>query len=228
MEKKIPLGFIYYLQNPNTGEIFYVGATETSLKNRLRTHYQHLNEALKGQRKMNKRYEYLVNLKPLKCTIHLLEVVTDGNLESRECFFIKKFREINPNLTNMTNGGAGKCTSLFYTEEEKIKFGHKISLKLKGRKKPKGFAENMSIQRQGLGNPAAKEISFGWVVVNENQLFKYGFEINTFIGSKHAYGNILSHFKKLRKGSPYGHQWELFSNLNKEIQDIVQFNYENK
>ena len=48
MENKVPVGFIYYLQNPVTGEIFYVGATETSLKNRLRTHYQHLSEALKG------------------------------------------------------------------------------------------------------------------------------------------------------------------------------------
>lgn len=92
---------------------------------------------------MNKRYNYLLNLKPTKATIHLLEIVTNGNLESRETFYIKKFREINPNLTNMTNGGPGKCTSLYYTEEEKRKFGHRISQKLKGKKKPKGFAENL-------------------------------------------------------------------------------------
>ena len=34
MENKLPLGFVYYLQNPITSEIFYVGATEISLKNR--------------------------------------------------------------------------------------------------------------------------------------------------------------------------------------------------
>ena len=66
-------GFIYYLQNPITGEIFYVGSTECSLKNRLRTHYQHLREYERGLRKHNKRYEYLLNLRPNKATIHLLE-----------------------------------------------------------------------------------------------------------------------------------------------------------
>lgn len=228
MENKLPLGFIYYLQNPITSEIFYVGATEISLKNRLRTHYQHLSEAIKGQRKMNKRYEYLINLKEIKATIHLLEIVTEGNLEDREMFYIKHFRKINPNLTNMTNGGPGKCTSLYYTEEEKIKFGHKISKSLKGKKKPEGFAENLSKQRKGLGNPATKEISIGWIVADKKYLFKYGFEINEFISSKNAYGNIFNYFKNNRKGSPYGYQWELFSNLDVEIQDIVQSLYENK
>lgn len=228
MENKIPLGFVYYLQNPITSEIFYVGATEISLKNRLRTHYQHLSEALKGKRKMNKRYEYLVNLKGIKATIHLLEIVTDGNLEEREIFYISHFRNINPSLTNMTNGGPGKCTSLYYTEEEKIKYGHKISNSLKGRKKPEGFSENLSKQRKGLGNPATKEISIGWLVADNTYLFKYGFEINEFISNKNAYGNIFNYFKNKRKGSPYGYKWELFSNLNIKIQDIVHSSYENK
>ena len=228
MEIKIPLGFVYYLQNPTTGEIFYVGATETSLKNRLRGHYQHLSESLRGKRKMNRRMEYLNNLKPVKATIHLLEVVTEGNLEEREIFYVRKFREINPKLTNMTDGGPGKCTSLYYTLEEKIKFGHKISQKLKGRKKPEGFAENLSNQRRGLGNPAAKEIPTGWIVADQKYLFKYGFEINEFVNNKYAYGNIYRYFKNNRKGKPYGHKWELFSNLSKEIQDIVHSTYENK
>lgn len=228
MENKVPVGFIYYLQNPVTGEIFYVGATETSLKNRLRAHYQHLSEALKGQRKMNRRYEYLSNILPNKAKIGLLEMVIDNNLEEREIFYISKFRELNPNLTNMTNGGAGKCTSLFYTEEEKIKFGHKISKSLKGKKKPKGFAENMSIKRKGLGNPATKEISIGWIVADKKYLFKHGFEINSFLNNKNAYGNIFSFFKNKRKGSPYHLEWEMFSNLDNETQDIVQATYESR
>lgn len=228
MEINIPLGFVYYLQNPNTGEIFYVGATEVSLKNRLTNHYRHLSEALKGRRKMNKRYEYMLNLQPVKATIHLLEVVTENNLADREIFYIKKFREINPNLTNMTEGGPGKCTSLYYTLEEKIKFGHKISEKLKGKKKPEGFAENLSKQRKGLGNPAAKEIPIGWIVADQKYLFKYGFEVNEFVNNKYAYGNIYKHFKYNREGTPYGHKWELFSNLSKEIQDIVHSTYESK
>jgi len=228
MEKKIPLGFVYYLQNPKTSEIFYVGATEISLKNRLRTHYQHFSEALNGKRKMNKRYEYLLNLKEIKATIHLLEIVTDGDLEEREIFYISHFRNINPNLTNMTNGGPGKCTSLYYTEEEKMKFGHKISKSLKGRKKPEGFGENLSKQRKGLDNPATKEISIGWIVADKKYLFKHGFEINEFISNKNAYGNVFNYFKNKRKGKPYGYQWELFSNLNIKIQDIVHSSYETK
>lgn len=228
MEKNIPLGFVYYLQNPITGEIFYVGATEASLKNRLNTHYQHLNECLKGKRKMNKRYKYLLDLKPHKATIHLLEIVTEGNLFERESFYINIFRKINPNIINMTDGGPGKYTSKYYNKKEKEILGQKISKKLKGKKKPKGFAENLSKNRQGLDNPNAKEISIGWVVADNKYLFKYGFEINNFIGNKYAYGNIFKHFKHKRKGNPYGYKWILFSELDKEIQDIVQSIYENK
>ena len=228
MENKIPLGFIYYLQNPSTGEIFYIGATQVSLKNRLKTHYQHLREVMKGLRKMNKRCRYLLRLQPLKAIIGLLEVVTSGDLEERERFYIKKFRAINPNLTNMTEGGAGKCTSLFYTEEEKREFGHKISQALTGRKKPEGFAENMSVKRKGLGNPASSVISVGWIVADDKYLFKHGFEVNNFIGNKNAYGNVFKKFKNKSKGTPYNRNWKLFSDLPKETQDMVQSLYESR
>ena len=103
------LAFIYYLQNPVTGEIFYVGATKISLTNRLRTHYQHLREFERGLRKSNRRYEYLLKLRPDKATIHLLEIVTDLELlDERECFYIKLMRKAYPNLTNMTDGGDRK------------------------------------------------------------------------------------------------------------------------
>lgn len=226
--ENIPLGFVYYLQNPTTGEIFYVGATEISLKNRLRGHYQHLSEAMKGLRKMGNRYLYLIDLHPVKATIHLLEVVTSGNLFEREKFYVDKFRHINPNLTNMTDGGRGECTSKYYTEEQRTVLGQKISDALKGKKKPEGFAQHLSDIRKGLNNPATKEISIGWIVADKTYLFKYGFELNDFVGKKHTYGNIYKHFKLNRIGKPYGYQWELFSNLDKEIQDIVQSSYENK
>ena len=74
----------------------------------------------------------------------------------------------------------------------------------------------------------ATEISIGWIVANRKYLFKYGFEINEFISNKNAYGNIFNYFKNNRKGNPYGYQWELFSNLDIEIQDIVHTLYENK
>jgi len=224
--ENIPLGFIYYLQNPKTGEIFYVGATESSLKNRLRTHYQHLSEYVKGIRKHNNRYEYLLNMKPLKATVHLLEIVTDGELWKREKYYIKHFRKMNPKLTNMTDGGRGNYTHKYYSEEKKQEIAHKISKANKGRKKPDGFSEHLSKIRKGVNNPATKEI-VDWIIADEKYLFKYGFEINTFINSIHAYGNVYRGFKRI-KSRVYNHKWEKFSNVNKKIQDIVQSNYESR
>ena len=227
MEKIVPLGYIYYLQNPITKEIFYIGATEKPLKERLKNHYKHLKEAIEGKRKMNKRFEYLINLGDNKATIHLLQTVTNDCLNKAEKYHIKHFKTIYPNLTNMTIGGESGNTSSEYTEEELIVYKRKISESLKGVKKPAGFAENLSIQRKGKNNPALKEMSIGWIVC-DNNLFKHTFEIDNFIGKKSASSNVIRNIKKGNKGTPYGLQWELFSLICKERQDIVQKSYENK
>lgn len=226
MEINMPLGFIYYLQNPLTGEIFYVGATEVSLKNRLRAHYQHLREFQRGLRKENNRYKYLLNLKPKKATIHLLEVVTEGNLWEREKCYIRYFRDLNPNLTNMTDGGRGDNTYKYQSDINKRIMSSKISHANKGKKKPAGFSENLSKIRKGKNNPSAKELQ-DWIVADKKHLFKYGFEINAFIGSKHAYGNVYRDLNKSNRNS-YKHEWQLYSNLSIEIQDIVHLAYESK
>lgn len=228
MAKIVELGFIYYLQNPITKEIFYIGSTQQSLKQRLRTHYIHLSEAISGKRKMNKRYEYLLNLEDNKAEIHLLQIVTNDCLDKAEKFHIKHFRQVNPNLTNMTDGGAGGFTGKYYTIEEREKLGHKIRGALKGIKKPAGFAENLSKQRKGLGNPAAKEMQVGWIVANEETLFKYTFEIDEYIGKKAASSNVIKNLKKGNRGTPYGVKWTFFSDMNKKKQDIVHSSYENK
>ena len=223
-------GFIYYLQNPITGEIFYVGSTECSLKNRLRTHYQHLREYERGLRKHNRRYEYLLNLRPNKATIHLLELVTKkGTLDEREIFYIKHFRKVNPNLTNMTDGGRGQHTSKYYTEKQMELYSKKISIANKGKNKPQGFAENLSVKRQGVLNPSAKELENWIVCFKENlpiRMFKFGFEVNNFLQNKHAYSNVYKFLESNNK--PYGYKWIFFHNCTQEIQDIVQSSYENK
>ena len=224
-------GFIYYLQNPITDEIFYIGATECSLKNRLRTHYQHLSEYKKGLRKTNRRYEYLLQMNQTKATIHLLELVTNKNdLISKEIFYIKHFRKINPYLTNMTDGGRGNCTNKYYTEKEFEEYSKKLSVVNKGKPKPDGFGENLSIMRKGFGNPATKELE-RWIVCGTEekplQLFKYGFQINEYIHNKYAFGNVCSYLK--RKGNLcYGLKWKFFDECNNEIQDIVHSAYESK
>lgn len=219
------LGFIYYLQNPVTAEIFYVGSTQCSLLNRLRTHYQHLRECERGIRKTNRRYEYLKALKPDKAAIYLLEIVIDiSQLEERERFYIKQFREINPNLTNMTDGGAGQYTSKYYTEQELEELSKKISTANRGKSKPEGFAENLSKQRKGLGNPAAKPIKNNGIIGTNDRInfkwFKYGFEVNDFFERKDAYGNIYKFVGT--KNKPYGYEFKYFNEASKRVQDIVQ------
>lgn len=227
MEENI-LGFIYYLQNPITKEIFYIGCTRASLPNRLRTHYQHLREFKRGLRKSNRRYEYLKSIEPHKATIHLLEIVTGTlrDLEKKEIEYISFFRSQNPNLTNMTDGGIGKNTSKYYTEEEMEEFSKKLSKSLKFKKKPEGFSENLSNIRKGLGNPAAKELK-DWIIAEKEgayHLFKYGFQVNDFMSNKNAYGNVYKFLDSSKR--PYGYSWKTFSKLSKEIQDIVQTNGE--
>lgn len=222
------LGFVYYLQNPQTAEIFYVGSTQVSIKNRLRTHYQHLKEFEKGLRKSNKRYEYLQKLRPYKAEIHLLEIVTNADLDEREIYYINFFRTVNPNLTNMTEGGRGGCINKYYTEKELEQLSTKISLANKGRKKPEFFSKNLSVTRTGLGNPAAKEL-VNWIISFKDgtpeKLFKYGFEINQLIGNKHAYGNVHKAMKD-KTYNPYKRIWMFFNSCSKNIQDIVLFDYE--
>lgn len=227
------MGFIYYLQNPTTGEIFYVGATQCSLNNRLRTHYQHLREFERGLRASNNRYVYLQGLRPDKATIHLLEIVTDISiLESREIFFIRHFRAINPNLTNMTDGGRGKHTSKYYTESQMELYSQKISIANRGRSKPKGFAENLSKKRKGLDNPAARPISNGGIIITNNRIdfywLKYGFEVNSFFNRSSAYTNVYRSVNKIKYFSktPYGYECKYFDKATQRVQDIVRAKYE--
>lgn len=228
--KNIKKGFIYYLENPITKEKFYVGFTTQPLKRRLWQHYQHLKEHKRGERKTNRRFEYLIRLEPHKATIHLIEEI-EGTLEEIELAekkYIHALRYFNPGLTNMTDGGRGNDTNKYYTEKEFKEYSEKLSKTLKGKKKPKGFAENLSIQRRGLGNPSAKELE-DWFVREKNgkyYLFKYGFEINYFLNNnKHAYNNVKRQIDN-PNCKPYGYSWTYFSKLPKEIQDIVQSDYE--
>lgn len=225
----VELGFIYGLVNPTTGEIFYVGATQTSLKNRLRTHYQHLREFERGIRKTNKRYVYLQNLRPLKCEIVLLELVINADIDEKESFYIKKYREINPNITNMTDGGKGKQTSKYYTEEEMLEYGAKLSKANKGKVISQAQKDFLSSTRKGLNNPNVHPLRIGSLVCFKDQLpvrmFKYGFEINNFIGSKHAGSSVVKSLGIAK--NQYGYEWKKFDDCTKEIQDIVQSLYEN-
>lgn len=228
----VELGFIYGLKNPITGEMFYIGSTQSALKHRLKRHYQDLKEVKTEKRKLNKRYSYLIKLLPLKAEIFLLEIVQNGDLDDREIFYIKHFKNINPNLTNMTTGGRGGYTCQFYTEKEMEEYSKKISNSNKGKPKPKGFAENMSLNRRGLNNPAIRPLAIGKIVCFKDglpiKMFIYGFEISQFVNSKHGASSVMGMIRlKKYHWKPYGYEFKKFDDCTKEVQDIVQSDYEN-
>lgn len=131
---------IYGLVSPINGQIVYVSMTTLKIEVRLKQHYWHLNECNKGERNSNKRFEYLNSISPLKVSIKLLKTFDSDNAFSLspkfyESFYIKKYRNINPNLLNETDGGIGDNTFKYKSSNEIKEIGIKISNKLKGRKK---------------------------------------------------------------------------------------------
>lgn len=198
---------IYGLVSPINGQVVYVGCTSNTIEYRLKQHYWHLNAALRGERNMNKRFEYLKSILPLKVSIKLLKVVdTSTPLSLSESFwesyYIKKYRDINPDLLNETDGGKGNNTHKYKTEEEVKNIGNKISKAVKGKSKPDGFGEHLSRIRKGLGNPAAKKLKepiYAYNVITNTLLptpFTYAFEINEFL-NRNAWSNVKKQINKL-------------------------------
>ena len=207
-------GFIYYLQNPTTGEIFYVGATEHPLNKRLWRHYQNLKEFERGARRANRRFLYLQNLLPIKATIHLLEnVTTKEQLKNQEVFHINHFRAINPNLTNMTDGGTGQHTSKYYTEAEMEEYSAKLSKANSGRTVPQHIKDQLSETRMGINNPGAKAYIDPIVCIIDTQttrVFLHSFEIDDFIGKVGAASNVSAYLKR-GGGLCYKYKWRYLS-----------------
>lgn len=219
-------GQIYALRNPINNDIFYIGATSKSLDNRLRQHYSHLNEALLGVRVLNKRLKYLKELLPVKATIECLEKC-ETNLFEKEIYYIEIFTKNNHPLLNGTKGGQGGNTYQNLTEEEIKVIGEKISLKLKGKDKPDGFAENLSIKRMGSNNPAAGKTKYDKIVVFKDnkaiRIFQGGYEINEFCNYPSMYGNLIKKLVK-NKGVCFYREylWKFLKECNEEeIKDIV-------
>jgi hypothetical protein len=193
--KDIKFYNVYGLVDPITNEVFYVGCTSTSLEDRLRHHYDNLREAMNtDRRKVNKRLKYLSELLPNIASCILLETVIEDKWEDTEKLYIKKYRELNVNLTNVAIGGKGGDTYTYLSDEDKLKRSMLSSKALKGRKKPKGFAENLSKARIGVSNPAARKSKYGNIVKinNDNtidKIYNHGFEIDADFG-KHYFGNL--------------------------------------
>ena len=229
---------IYGLVSPIDGQVVYVGCTNKSIEHKLKQHYWHLNEALRGERQMNKRFVYLNDLLPLKVSIKLLYKCDEStdiiNHNAYERIYIEKYRKINPNLLNETDGGCGNNTHKYKTKEEIENIGIKISKALKGKSKSEEFKEHLSESRKGTGNPGCKKLDntiYAYDIYTNTVVekeFNYAFEIDDFIGSKHAWSNVKRTLNAInnRKGattkyaSSYGYHWFTKTVLD----DFLKFN----
>jgi hypothetical protein len=229
------IGFIYFLKNPVTQEIFYIGASKVGLDNRLKAHYLHMKEAERGERNWNKRFEYLKNLMPHKAEIHSLEEVEEVELlDQIETLYIGLFRSWNFSLVNATDGGKGGNTYKHLNDLQKAKYKLKLQLKLKGRSKPDGFADNMSKARMGVNNPmAGKGKSLPVVAFDTDwkpvKMFKYAYETYDFCKSVYAHSNIIRMLNgKMLYHKATGYNWKYLKDCDKQTQDIVERLYESK
>lgn len=239
--KLVELGFIYALVNPKTDQIFYIGATESSPKDRLQSHYNQFKEYLSGKRGKTKKYEYLENLYPEIAKVKLLEIIQNDYLYLKEQEYIKKYSELYE-LTNQTTGGEGGDTFTMQEHIDKLKISDLIKNKNLNKKKPEGFGENLSKQRMGANNPAAGTGKTPWFVIfkddNPIKLCKAPFEATAYLDELfgkenhkiHA-GRIGNVSKVMNHGKGYstssGLAFKRFDLCSQEIQDIVQTNYEN-
>lgn len=184
-KKLVELGFIYALKNPINNEIFYIGATESSPKDRLQAHYYQFNEYLKNKRHKNKKFEYFEKLLPNKAVIELLQIVQNDYLYAIEIDYIKKYKSLGYNLTNQTKGGYGGNTFELQDYVTKTIIAEKISKTNKGVPKPKYFVENLSKIRKGKNNPMCGTGIFETtIILNSNNevlhVVNYPFEIADF------------------------------------------------
>lgn len=206
---------IYALIDPIDNKVIYIGQTTRTIEKRLKEHYWKLNEVKKGERNWTPLFRYLDKLLPRKVKIILIKQIrTDGLFNERnflEKYYIEKYRKENPNLLNETDGGIRGNIYKNKTKEEIKEIGKKISNKLKGKKKPEGFSKHLSEIKSAYNSPIKKVLNPKIAAYKNGELIKifdYGFEINNFIGSKNAYGNVFKCLNKNIGTSPYGYYWE--------------------
>lgn len=114
---------IYSLSNPITNEIFYIGRTKARLSARLSSHYYC------SRHNSTPRDIYIASLikHGLKPIIKVIEDVEEVIWREKEKYWIAYYRNINPNLTNLAEGGEGPLGVI--RQEETIKTMSEIKSK---------------------------------------------------------------------------------------------------
>lgn len=93
--------------------------------------------------------------------MRLIKIVQNDYLYEWEKYYINKYRKLGCPLTNQTDGGEGGDTQKYKNPIDKQAFSELIRNKIAYRKKPEGFAENLSKSRMGKNNPMAGKSILG-------------------------------------------------------------------
>jgi group I intron endonuclease len=112
------VGYIYCLKDPRTSEIRYVGQTINDPKKRMA---QHIHQEKRTKGKLTHVNSWIRSLKQnnLRPIMEILEECVIDELNNKEIYFIKTFREKH-NLCNHSEGGQG-VRGHKMTEESKAK-----------------------------------------------------------------------------------------------------------
>lgn len=138
---------IYYLMDPETNQIRYVGKTVSTLRERLYSHIY--NTKIKTHKS-----GWIKSLKTrgLKPTIELIEEVSDDIWADEERFYISYFRFLGFDLTNMSDGGELDNTGKKFSKETV----GKMSRAQLGKRHTLESKNKMSISKSGEGNHSSK------------------------------------------------------------------------
>lgn len=136
---------IYKIEGPK-GKI-YIGSTTRNFYDRLCAHISTLK---KGKHSSILLQRAWLKYGATAFTFYIVEKLSDPTKSiEREIFFNCLYKSTDPKLGY--NVSAVRNNRLGHRQSEQTK--QKISASLIGTSKPKGFAENLSIQRTGNGNP---------------------------------------------------------------------------
>ena len=233
--KLVDLGFIYCLKNPTTDEIFYIGATESTPKDRLAAHYSQFKEYLQGKRNSTKKFVYFEKIFPEVVKIEILEIVQNDYLYQIEIKYISEYS--NKGIVNQTKGGTGGDTFTQQQSVDKSNISQLIALKNASKTRTEVYKENLRKLRLGSNNPMAGLSSMPSCIVfdiNNTPLKKFiaPFEITTFFDNIYGeenhkihagrVGNITKALKKADSAKSSNYTFKKFDLCPKEIQDIVQ------
>lgn len=172
---------VYYLKDPISNEIRYIGVTGKRLENRLDGHFRKIHR--KDRRGLTHKSAWISSLvrRGYKPSIHLLqEMPTEDDVMAAEMYWIEYFKGVGCDLTNSCAGGYGNLNPTKMTRDKmRANLG-----------KYNGSNSKPVIDDRGVVYPSAAEAG--------RQLNINPKEISSVIRGKarHARGRVFSYYRE--------------------------------